>query len=325
MRDGLVSIVLVNWNCGRFVDVIFGSIAHQTYRPLEVIAVDNGSTDASISQIQKTYPAARIVPLGSNRGFSHALNVGIRETQGEYVLSLNFDVALEPEFIASLVSALQGDRAAGWAAGALRRLTPTGVVDSIDCNGHYLLPSRYCYGYNPFYPDPASYTQAGYVFGASACAALYRRAMLESLSEGNEIFDEDLFAYFEDIDLDWRAQQRGYRCLFVPDAKGAHARGGINAQERPDVAALLMANRFLVMIKNDDLKDVLHDLSPIVRRTLVDMVMYGRRHPWAVVSAVYRVMKLAPRMLGKRGAIKSSRATEKSPVQTFRLPTRFLG
>jgi GT2 family glycosyltransferase len=323
--DGLVTIVLVSRNPGSFVDLVFPSIHAQTYVRHEIVVVDNGSSDGSVERIRAVAPAARILLLGHNTGFSHALNAGVRAAAGEYVLSLNFDVVLEPGFIGALVAALASRPEFGWAAGAMRRLTENGVGDDIDCNGHYLLRSRYCYGYDPDHPDPAWYSTPREVFGASACAALYRRSMLDALTFEGQIFDEDLFAYFEDVDLDWRAQQQGYRCVFVPTARGAHARGGRNLRGRPEVAALLMANRFLVMLKNDELRDLARDLWPIALRTGVDVLIQGRRHPRAIWLAGSRLARLAPKMLAKRSRIRRQRRAGDSPVSRFRLPTRFLG
>jgi GT2 family glycosyltransferase len=149
--------------------------------------------------------------------------------------------------------------------------------------------------------------------------------MLESVARDGEIFDEDLFAYFEDMDLDWRAQRLGYRCLFVPSARGAHIREGTGLTARPEVAALLLANRFLVMMKNDDLRDVVADLWPIVLRTGVDLVLHARKHPRSIAIALGRLARLAPRMLAKRRTLRRVGATVSSPVRRFRLPTRFLG
>ena len=320
-----VSVVLVNRNCGGLVDLVFAAIASQSYPNLEVVVVDNGSTDDSVARIRGRYPAARIVAMGRNAGFSGALNAGIRESTGEYVLSLNFDVTLEPDFIARLVAAMEQRPDVGWAAGSLRKLTDQGVVDAIDCNGHYLLPSRYCYGFDPNRPDPASYDTPREVFGASACAALYRRRMLEAVALDGEIFDEDLFAYFEDVDLDWRSQQLGFKCLYVPDARGAHMRGGTGLIKRSDVAALPLANRFLVMMKNDEVRDVLRDLLPIVLRTMIDVAIHLRDRAGAIPRAIARVVRLTPTMLRKRRRLRLARLPDVSPVRTFRLETRFLG
>ena len=325
MNAPLVTIVMVNLNCGRFVDLVLPTVAAQTHARLEVLVVDNGSTDQSCQAIETRYSFAQVIRLGENRGFSAALNEGIRQSRGAFILSLNFDVVLEPDFIAALVDVLHRNPEAGWSAGALRKLTADGIVDSIDCNGHYWLPSRYCYGYDPQHDDPAFYSSEHHVFGASACAALYRKTMLEDLAMDGEIFDEDLFAYFEDVDLDWRAQQRGFRCLFTPAARGAHMRGGTGLSARPEVAALLLSNRFLVMVKNDEVRDLLRDLVPIAMRSARDIAMHARRHPRSLLIAARRVVQLAPRMLRKRRAIKSTRVVARDYVTSLRLRTDFLG
>jgi len=320
-----VSVVLVNHNCASLVDLVFPTIAAQTHANLEVIVTDNDSTDDSIARIRRAYPAARIVALGCNAGFSAALNAGIRASTGDYVLSLNFDATLAPDFVEQLVNALERRPDASWAAGQLRRLTANGPIEAIDCNGHYLLPSRYVYGYDPARPDPNAYGTGGEVFGASACAALYRRSMLDGVALDGEIFDEDLFAYFEDVDLDWRAQWLGFKCLYVPEANGAHMRGGTGLSKRPEVAAMLLSNRILVMIKNDEVRDFVHDLSPIVRRTAIDLLIHLRRLPLSIPLAFIRVLRLLPTMLRKRQLLRRKGRPAVSPVQAFRLDTRFLG
>lgn len=325
MSQPLVSIILVNFDCGRFIELIFPCILRQIYSNWELLVMDNGSIDGSCEQIEKEYPQARVIRLGTNTGFSHALNEGIRLSQGDYVLSLNFDVILEPSFLSELVLALERKPEAGWAAGFLRKLLPEGVMDSIDCNGHYWLPSRYCYGNDPAHPEPDFYDKETYVFGASACAALYKRSMLLELSIDGQIFDEELFAYFEDVDLDWRAQQRGYKCIFTPKARGAHMRGGTRLIHRPEIAALYLSNRFLIMIKNDEWRDFLKDFFPIFRRTLRDVYFYFRRAPRSLGLAAWRILRLAPRMIKKRRKIKQSRSASREYIASLRLKTNFLG
>jgi len=321
-----VGVVLVNLDCGPLVDLVLPSLAAQTWRELDVLVVDNGSTDGSAERIERDFPGVRVLRLGRNTGFSAALNTGIRATQGEYVLSLNFDVVLEPGFVAALVDALARHPEAGWAAGAMRQLSRAGdVVDAIDCYGHWMLPSRYVYGCDPDRRRPAEYPGECLVFGASACAALYRRRMLEDLALDGQVFDEDLFAYFEDVDLDWRAQQRGWRCVFTPAARGAHMRGGTGLHRRPEVAALPIANRFLVMLKNDEPAAVARHFVPIVRRTLRDIAMHLRAHPRSLPIALGRFLRFAPRMLAKRRRLRAARRASRAYLASLTLRTRFLG
>src|SRR5439155_13160794 len=158
-----------------------------------------------------------------------------------------------------------------------------------------------------------------------ACGALYRRRMLEDLALDGEIFDEDLFAYFEDVDVDWRAQQRGWRCVFTPAARGAHMRGGTGLHRRPEVAALLLANRFLVMLKNDEPRQVARHLRAIAHRTVQDVARHLRSQPRALPIALGRLLRLAPRMLAKRRRLRPARRASRLYVASLTLPTRFLG
>ena len=319
-----VTAVLVNLDCGPLIDYVFPSLAKQTYDDLQILVVDNGSTDGSADRIVREWPRTMVQRLGRNAGFSGALNAGIRATTSEFVLSLNFDVVLEPDFVAALVEALETHPEAGWAGGALKQLRAGAVVDAIDCYGHWMLPSRYAYGCDPARRSPAAYGSPCHVFGASACAALYRRRMLDDIAIDGEIFDEDLFAYFEDVDVDWRAQQRGWRCVFTPAARGAHVRGGTGLHRRPDVAALAPANRLLTMTKNDDVAGIARDLVPIVLRTGRDAIELARRPP-ALRLAATRVLRLLPRMLAKRRAIRRRRTVPAAYLRALRLRTSFLG
>lgn len=321
----LVTVVLVNLNCGRLVDLIFPSLLKQTYPALELLVVDNGSTDGSCEVIAQRYPQARIVRQAGNTGFSGALNAGIRLAKGEFVLSLNFDVVLEAGFVDALVGALARRPDAGWAAGLMLKLRDGAVLDSIDCNGHFWLPSRYVYGYDPAHPEVGHYDTERDVFGASACAALYRRSMLDAVAVDGEIFDEDLFAYFEDVDLDWRAQQLGYRCVFTPAARGAHVRGGTGLSSDPAVGALIITNRLLVMAKNDEIGDVLRDWSPILRRTIRDVVVQAKHQPRSLWPAAARIVRLLPRMLAKRRVVKKRRVATREYVRGLQMKTEFLG
>ena len=321
-----VDVILVNLDCGGLVDLVLPSLAAQTWRDFDVLVVDNGSVDGSAERIERDFRGTRVLRLGRNTGFSGALNAGIRATRGDYVLSLNFDVVLEPGFLEALVGALARHPQAGWAAGAMRQLSAErGVVNAIDCYGHWMLPSRYVYGCDPARRRPEEYPGECLVFGASACAALYRRRMLDDLALDGEVFDEDLFAYFEDVDLDWRAQQRGWRCVFTPAARGAHMRGGTGLHRRPEVAALPLANRFLVMLKNDEPAAVLRHLGPIVHRTARDVGLHLREHPRSLPIALGRLLRLAPRMLAKRRRLRAVRRASRAYLASLTLRTRFLG
>jgi len=314
----LVSVIMVNYDCGAFLDLVFPSLFGQCYDSVEVIVIDNGSTDGSVDRIREAYPSVRVIELGVNTGFSHANNVGIREAKGELILTLNFDVALENDFIAELVSAIQTDERVGWAAGYVLKLATYGLTGEIDCGGHYMTRSRYAHGFDLSKPfRRADYFAPAHVFGASACAALYRRAMLEDIAVDGEVFDEDFFAYFEDVDLDWRAQQRGWKCRYTPLALGYHMRGGTGLIKRPEVAALELSNRFLMMIKNDTGSLLLRDIFPVFKRTIRDVLEHLEKNPRAIPIAVARVARYAPKMWKKRRIIRGRAVASSVHLRAF--------
>jgi GT2 family glycosyltransferase len=314
----LVSVVMVNLDCGRFFDLVFPSLFAQTHRRFEVIVVDNGSTDGSLDRLRIDYPSVDVIALNENRGFSAATNIGIRRSSGEFVLTLNFDIVLEPTFVEHLVAAMQEDARIGWAAGYVLRMTPAGTTAEIDCAGHHMMRGRFAHGFDlskPFSKD--DYTSASDVFGASACAALYRRAMLDDIADDGEWFDEDFFAYYEDVDVDWRAHHRGWRCRYTPDAVAHHIRRGTELIGRPEIAACELSNRILMMIKNDSPRLLLHDWLPVLSRTARELAGHALQRRRALLIGLGRVIRFAPRMLQKRRAIMARSVAEPHHFRAF--------
>lgn len=303
---GLVSVVLVNLNGINLLEKFLPSLATQTYRDVEIFMVDNGSTDRSVQWVESNYPDIKIIKLPYNHGFSIPNNIAIREAKGEFVLTLNTDMLLESDFIEELVGAIKEDASAGWAAPKLLKLTRDFEKrPEVDCFGHHMSRTRFAReaDYSVVF-DPKDYEEERYVFGASACGALYRREMLEDIAINGEYFDEDFFAYFEDVDLDWRAQLRGWKCLYTPRSVGYHMRGGTGLKKkRPAIAACEFSNRFFLVIKNDSRKIFINDFFIILRRTLKETLKYLLRNPAALFFGVKRIFKYLPTMIRKRKII----------------------
>jgi GT2 family glycosyltransferase len=235
------------------------------------------------------------------------------------VLALNLDVELERNFIEELVKGIESNSGIGWAAGKMLKLTTQGKkTEEIDCLGHHFHRDRYAKETD--YSQPfrwSDYSQLRYVFGASACAALYRKTMLEDVSLGNEYFDEDFVSYWEDVDLDWRAQLRGWRCIYVPNAVGYHVRGGSGLHSRPEIAAHNLANRFLIVIKNDESKHLLRDAAPFLIRTAEDMLFVLRINPLALPMALRLLLQETPRAIMKRRIIQRNRRVSSSYIRSL--------
>ena len=227
MAQGRVSMVMVNWNGIEFLDHFVPSVLSQTYPNIEFFVIDNASEDSSVDWLKAQYPKLRVLRQDRNLGYAGAHNLGIRLSTGEFYMPLNCDLVLTPTFVAEMVGAIKGSHETGSVTGKLLRLGVDGTPSTlIDSTGHVLFKTRTVANRGDGERDTGQYDTHTEVFGVSGTAPLYRRAMLESVRMGDDYLDEDYFAYWEDVDLDWRAQHTGWRARYAPRAVAHHVRLG---------------------------------------------------------------------------------------------------
>jgi GT2 family glycosyltransferase len=251
-----VSVTIVTYNSGRFIKRCLESVLDQRYPYVEIIVIDNNSTDGTVDILEPFEDRVRIIYNEENSGFAAAQNQAIEASRGEWILTLNPDVLLLPNFIEALVQAGGLDPKVGTVCGKL--LTMTSGFDFpedpvVDSTGIYFTPNLRHLDRGSLHPDNGDYRQYEFVFGATAAAALYRRDMIEDISIDGEFFDNDFFVYREDADVAWRAQLMGWRCLYVPYACGYHVRKVLPGNRRALPAEINMhsvKNRFLLRVKN---------------------------------------------------------------------------
>ena len=214
-HNDFVSVTIVTYNSGRFIKRCLESVLAQKYPAKEVIVVDNASTDGTIDILEQFEDRCRIVYNDENVGFAAAQNQAIGLSDGDWILTLNPDVLLLPNFIQSLVDAGQFDARIGSVCGKLLTMTPHFEIPAqpvVDSTGIYFNPMLRHLDRGSQEVDNGHYLQYEYVFGATAAAALYRRAMIDDISLDGEFFDEDFFVYREDADVAWRAQLMDWKC-----------------------------------------------------------------------------------------------------------------
>lgn len=252
----MVSVTLVTYNSGRFIKRCLESVLEQKYPHLEVVIVDNASTDGTVDILEQFAGRCRIYYNESNLGFAAAQNQAIELAKGDWILTLNPDVLLQANFIQALVDAGNLDPKVGTVCGKLLSIRATFDLPEkqlIDSTGIYFTPMLRHLDRGSLEVDNGHYTNHEYVFGATAAAALYRRTMIEDISIFGEFFDSDFFVYREDADVAWRAQLLGWRCLYTPMARGYHVRAVLPGNRRALPAAINMhsvKNRFLMRFKN---------------------------------------------------------------------------
>ncbi len=302
----MVSVVVLNYNGGSLVRACLASLTAQALQPTEIVCVDNGSTDDSAAAIEAEFPHVTLLRLGANTGFATGMNRGIAATSGEFVTLLNLDVTLEPAYLSACVAALAADPGLGGVTGKLLR--PEDRVPAIiDTTGHVVYRNRRAVDRGERESDHGQYDGDTVLFSICAAAPCYRRAMLEDVALDGQYFDEDFFMYFEDFDLSWRAQIRGWRHAFEPAAVGRHHRGGSGGKAATAILACNHRNRLLVMLHNDAPRSFLKHLPGIAYTELRASLHMLSRRPAALVLAWAQFIKLLPRQLAKRRAIQQGR------------------
>jgi GT2 family glycosyltransferase len=252
----LVSVTIVTYNSGRFIKRCLESVLEQKYPNLEVIVVDNASTDGTIDILEQFEDRCRIYYNDENIGFAAAQNQAIQHSAGEWVLTLNPDVLLLKNFIQAMLEAGQMDPKVGTVCGKLLTIRASFDLPEkqlVDSTGIYFTPMLRHLDRGSQEVDNGHYLNFEYVFGATAAAALYRRQMIEDIAIDDEFFDPDFFVYREDADVAWRAQLMGWRCVYTPLARGYHVRNVLPGNRRalpPEINMHSVKNRFLMRIKN---------------------------------------------------------------------------
>ncbi|MBI4465100.1 MAG: glycosyltransferase family 2 protein, partial [Acidobacteria bacterium] len=267
-----ISITIVTHNSEGYLVRCLESVLGQDWPSLEVIVVDNASQDETRSVLARYSDRVQVLLNSENRGFAAAQNQAIRQTRGNWVLVLNPDVWLQPDFVSCLVRAGGLDPAVGTVCGKLFRAFPDSGSRNgkqLDSAGIYFTPTFRHFDRGWRRLDGGEYSRPAYVFGATGAAALYRREMIEDVSVEGEFFDEDFFLYREDADLSWRAQLLGWKCLYLPQAVGYHVRRVVPGRRRglPDeINRHSVKNRFLMRIKNATWPLYLRHLLPVTVR-----------------------------------------------------------
>ena len=296
----IVSVIIVNWNGRKFLAKCLESLLHQAYRRFSIILVDNGSNDGSIDFVIRNYPEVKTIALPKNVGFSVANNIAIKTVKTEYVALLNNDAVAHPLWLQSLIGALESCPEAGFAASKMLYYDNPEIIDragdSYTRAGAGLLRGR---------AEPASsYNRQEWIFGACAAAALYRTRMLRDIG----LFDEDFFLLYEDVDLSFRAQLRGYKCLYVPEAIVYHKGSGSIIYDSPTSVYYGHRNLEWVYIKNMPAGLILKTLFPHIIYDMAAFFFFAARgRSKDFIKAKWDALKGLNKVLKKRRQIQDNR------------------
>lgn len=272
----LVSINVLNWNGELHIHKCMECVMNQTYTPIEIILIDNGSTDGSLEKIREKYPNIIYIENTKNIGFARAMNQGINASRGDFVVPLNQDVCLHKNFIEKCVTWILkddnigaiGGRVFSWVGENLTRELRKGEGEG------FFLRKRF--------QGLGSLEAKGekYVFGATGSFPFFRRKMLDDVYDmSGDYYDENYVTGWEDVDLWFRMQLRGWKCLFIPAAYGWHVGSGSVGGNATLLAksfeyqVRVLRNRYFTIIKNIPI-NIIFWLSPYLLLTEVTLIPY---------------------------------------------------
>ncbi len=272
---GSVSVTIVTYNSAPFIRRSLQYVFEQDYPHIDVVVIDNASTDDTPKILREFETRARVIYNPRNTGFAAAQNQAIALSENDWVLTLNPDVRLTRDFIATLIAAGETSGEIGSISGKLLAMAADFEIPAnpvFDSTGIFFTPALRHFDRGSREPDDGRYDRLEYVFGVTGAAALYRRAMIENISVEGEFFDSAFFAYREDADVAWRAQLLGWKCLYMPRAVAYHVRTVLPQNRRAIDPVLNMhsvKNRFLMRIANITADLYLRNLASIAIRDCV--------------------------------------------------------
>ena len=246
MKGALVYIVIPNYNGLIHLRDCFESLMLQTFADFKVLLVDNNSSDDSINFTNKEYPQVEIVRMSYNTGFAKAVNAGVKEAlkddRCKYVILLNNDTECDRRFVEEMVNSVSNNDAGSGACKMLNFSDRTVIDDAGDFIKRRGSP--YARGFGE--KDIKQYDKEEFIFGACAGAAIYKAEVFEKAG----YFDDDFFAYYEDVDFSFRLQLMGYKCFYNPKAICYHKRGATTAASSGFQTYYCEKNLVALRIKN---------------------------------------------------------------------------
>lgn len=308
----MVSVTIVTWNSAKYLAECFAALERQDYPQIEVIVVDHASSDETRGLLREVESRWRVIYNDRNVGFAAGQNQAIRVASGEWVLCLNPDVVLNPDFVRQLVAAGEAHPEAGSLCGKLLRWDPAAKEhqsDIIDSTGIYFTRNLRHLDRGAEERDRGQYDRMQYVFGASGAAAMFRRDFIKAVSVEGEFFDEEFFSFREDGDLAWRAQVMGWKCLYAPPAVAWHVRR-VTPERRKDLPLVInwhsAKNRFLMRGKNASGWLCWRLFFPVAWRDLMTLG-YALLRDWRMLSALVYPFRALDSIRRKRAVLQSRR------------------
>ena len=303
------TIAILNYNGIEHLEAYLGDVEFSTRDRVELLVIDNGSTDESVSYIKEWHPGVKVKVLDTNNGFAEGYNLGLQGVSTPYTVILNSDVKVTENWIDPLIKVMEQDSSIGCIQPKIKSIEHPDEFEYAGAAGGYLDKYGYpfCRGrlFDTIEKDNGQYDDQKEVFWASGAAMIVRTKLFKKLGG----FDKDFFAHMEEIDLCWRIKRAGYKVVYSPKATVFHLGGGTLSYNSSNKVFLNFRNNLALLLKNEDTSSL---IWKIPLRLILDGVaglkflLGGNLSSfWAVIRAHFAFYGRFTSLLHKRKMFKA--------------------
>jgi O-antigen biosynthesis protein len=289
-----VSIIIPNYNGQNFLGDCIDSIHQIDFerKNYEIIVVDNASSDTSCDFILSAYPDVRLIPAERNLGFAGGCNLGIKNSSGEYIVLLNNDTVVDPNWLKELVAVADRDQDVAIVGSKLLFKQNPHVIQNA---GSYLTSRGDGGDIGSYQPDEGQYNTTREVMAVCGASMLIKRSLIEKIGA----LDEDFFAYYEEIDLCYRTRLYGKKIIFAPRSIVYHVHAATSGEWSPLFTFLVLRNKLLIHLKNSHLGFFLKVLFLYFWQALSEGFVQGKNRK-THLNVLTDIVKKLPKFLLKR-------------------------
>lgn len=292
-----ISVVIPNYQGEKFLAGCLDSLLKQSRLADEIIVADDVSKDKSVELIRQNYPQVKLIVRERNGGFAACANTGLDAATGDIICLFNNDAEADLHWLEIIEQTFLARPEISTIASRIMLYENRNVFHAV---GDFYKANGVPGNRGAWQEDKGQYDRAEEVFGACAAASAYRKNVLNAVREDNpddKIFDERLFMYCEDVDLNLRLRLRGLRCLYVPEAKVYHrlsATGG-------GLASYYNGRNFIIVAVKDLPTEVLRENLLKILTAQMAYAFFSLRH--------FRLKSERDRLKGQWAALRQLRQT----------------
>lgn len=308
-----VSVIIPNWNGKHLLKACLRSLREQSYKDFEVLVVDNGSTDHSSQYIKKNFPEVKVVELRGNGGFAHGANMGIKICTGNYMVLVNNDTKLDRNCLEFLAKAADAHPEVGMVAAKMLNLYNPKIIDSA---GSYIDSVGHVNNIGLGEKDGTKFKKSGYVFLVTGGGGLFKREVFEKIG----FLDEAYFAYYEDVDLCFRAQLAGFKGWYEPNAVIYHIHKASFSKNPQLLEYLHFRNMTQTIIKDFPLSLIFKKWRWLkIILVHINTIFYQIRNGffWPPILADLWILIHLPQLLFKRWKIQMDKKVSNEYIESF--------